>query len=808
MRARLQLNFAAILMIGTAIASSQLYAPSLQAQESDAKSTTPAPSRLSSPFRRAIQRGLEPGGDIVKELRAITDRTITSRRDAEAVINALASLTPEQLTARRLEYDNSSPLFYLAMWFECINYSPSAATTTFAEKGIPQLIKCYDAVAQLKQKDNEKDLIYLLALMVAYKSPKAADRIVEAARKPLAPFDYSWSLIFESLAKDYPDKNKILAAFSEKLPAEPLAIRLLQFANDEMANEKLEQHPFDSPAGYALLNQWLSNTKDADLSMAALSAIPFLVDAEQEQLLEQAVKSPFKQIRLRGATHAAEIGFAFGFEELKELCTDVGYSKGASDRLRALDRADLIPKEISEPEFLAKAKLSHWLQVNTERSDAPSEMKILDSRVLTLPAESKNQTYYLIQFRYSDPFGFSADETYVGLVGKNVYCAFDFDLPSRPIEDIYALYATYLAKKYGFMEDLANTDRAELSNWLPQWKGPELTDVVIRSIITLDRKLDLPNYKIALGTAQLNGEPGWIIFDGSRSTWYPMSEQPKYESISFDGTKPEIPMIHVGRLLLDFSLEEKGRPKHLAVTPSPKPPAEVLATYTRLLNELPKMSLKRQREYLDPNGPISSQFDDCVNALSEVNGSSKEEAFIQLYEQLFASANLLEEPAKTEALSTSSPVGEHFLTYIKSLLANNRRQDALEHCSKFESRWTPYYGFSLLAQAYILAGAPERAEPFLAELFDFSVSSDVYVLEAGLLAELWKNNNEIAKSQKLLIDCLKQLRKRMIVTNRINFNATEIQKYQDLHKKFLELYPDEKSKLDSAGLPADPTVKP
>ena len=808
MRARLQLNFAGILMIGTAIASSQLFAPSLQAQESEAKSTAPAPSRLSSPFRRAIQRGLEPGGDIVKELRTITDRTITSRRDAEAVINALASLTPEQLTARRLEYDNSSPLFYLAMWFECINYSPSAATTTFAEKGIPELIKCYDAVLKLNQKDNEKDLILLLTLLVSYKAPEAADRIVEAARTPLAPYEYGWLVVFESLANDYPDTQKILAAFSEKLPAEPLALRLLQFANEEIANEKLKRHPFDSPAGYALLNQWLSNTKDADLSMAALSAIPFLVDTEQEKLLEQAVKSPFKQIRLRGATQAVDCGLAFGLDVLAELCTDVGYSKGASDRLRALDRADLIPKDISEPEFLAKAKLSHWLQVNTERSDAPSEMKILDSRVLSLPAESDNQTYYLIQYRYSDPFGFSSDKTNIGLVGKNVYCIVDFVLPSRPIEDIYAIYASFLAKEYGFMEDRLNTDRAELSNWLPQWQGPELTDVVIRSIITLDRKLDLPNYKIAVGTAQLNGEPGWMIFDGSRSTWYPQSEQPKYESLSIDGTKPEISMIHVGRLLLDFSLEEKGRPKHLAVTPSPKPPAEVVAAYTGLIKEIPKMSLKLQRECLSWNGPINSKFDDCVNALSELNGSSKEEALIQLYEKLFAAASLFEEPAKTDALKTDSPMGEHFLTYIKFLLANNRRQDALDHCSKFESHWTPYYGFSLLAQAYILAGAPERAEPFLTELFDFSFSTEVYVLEAGLLAELWKNNNEIAKSQKLLIDCLKQLRKRVIITNRINFNATEIQMYQDLHKKFVELYPNEKSKLDSAGLPADPTVKP
>lgn len=51
-------------------------------------------------------------------------------------------------------------------------------------------------------------------------------------------------------------------------------------------------------------------------------------------------------------------------------------------------------------------------------------------------------------------------------------------------------------------------------------------------------------------------------------------------------------------------------------------------------------------------------------------------------------------------------------------------------------------------------------------------------------------------------------RKRMLVSIRPNLNATDIQKYQDLYQKFLDLYPNEKSKLDSAGLPADPNVKP
>lgn|GEM_PF-673385 len=805
-RAKLPSKLVCIWLLATTIVSLQIFATRLRAQDNEAKAATPTPSRLSSPFRRAIQRGLEPGGDIVKELRAIPDRTITSRRDAEAVINALTTITPEQLTARRPEHDNTSPLFLLAMWFESIHFDPSAATTTFAEKGIPKLVQCYDAVLKLNQKDNEKDLVYLLGLMVAYKSPEAADRIVDAARMPLGPFEYSWNDIFARLAKDYPDTDKILAAFSQKLPAEPLAIDLLQFANNAMANDKLDQHPFDSPAGYHLLTEWMSNTQDVDLPMAALTAIPFLADVEEKKLLELAVKSPFKQIQLRAATTAAEEDFEFGFDVLKELCADVGYFKGASKQLRDLGRADLIPTGITEPEFMAKAQLSHWLQTNTERSDAPSEMVVLDSRVLSLPAESENQTYYLIQYRYADAFGFLSKKTDIALVGKNVYCTSDYDLASRPIEDIYAIYASYLAKKYRFWKEDANTDPAEVSTWLPQWKGEELTEVIVHSTITLDQKLDLPNYYIAFGAAQRSGEPGWIVFDGSRSTWYSESEQPKHEGFSFEGIKPAIPMIHIGRLLLNFSLEEKDRPKHLTVTPPSKTPAEVIATFNRVLNELPKMSLKRQRECLSSEGPIVTHFDDCVTALSAAKGITKENALIQLYEKLLATASVLAEPAQTEALTEDSAVGEHLLTYIKCLLANNRRQDALDLCGKFEPRWAPYYGYSLLARAYVLAEAPERAEPLLAVLIN--TTSEVYVDDTGMLAEIWKNKNEIAKGQKLLIDSLKRLQKRIRFIRGLGQNQSEYQQYRDLYQKFLELYPNAKNELDAADLPADPLANP
>ena len=66
---------------------------SLFAQGTDVKSSQPPASRLSSPLRRAIQRGLAEGGDLAKELLTIDDLTISVRRDAEAVVNALATQT-------------------------------------------------------------------------------------------------------------------------------------------------------------------------------------------------------------------------------------------------------------------------------------------------------------------------------------------------------------------------------------------------------------------------------------------------------------------------------------------------------------------------------------------------------------------------------------------------------------------------------------------------------------------------------------------------------------------------------------------
>lgn len=799
----LQLLFIAFFFCSLFIPNSLLDKDLLAQQEkpADARSTT---SRLSSPFRRAIQRGLAPDGDIVKELREISLRVVTNRRDAEAVIDALATLIPEQLTQRRLENDNTSPLYSLAVWFESINYSNNAATDVFAQKGIPQLLKCYDSILKLDQPQNEKDLLYLLHLMVAYKSSESASRIIEAARKPIARHDYYWHTILNAVMDDYPEKARVLQGFTKSLPAEPIAAHLLAASNDLLERENQHKHPFDSLEGYKQLAAWLGNPDEVELAVAATSAIKFITKEHQPELLNLALKNPSKQIQIQAAMTAASQGYQFGLDALVNLCSDVGYYEDASQHLKSLGKAELIPKLVTEPSFLAKARLSQWLQKNSEHSDAPSDMEIIDERELHWPPSGDKQKFWLIRCRYPDAYKLSADDVYVGLVGRDINCILEFHLPNRPVEDIYALYVSAQMLELGLMEESKLVNQNDRDFWLAQWKGKMLTDVSIRCTVQVDYELDLNNYKIALATAKLDDTEGWIIFDGPRSKWYPKTEQPAYQSYNFGGIKSEIYMIHLGRQILGLPLDETDRLKNLTNSATQISLPEFIAAYDKLLVELPSQSLKRQQELFQFTGPITTHFTPYLDALVETGVSAKDEAYIALYERLLGIANKLEEPAKDEALGATSVLADHFLPYVKLLIARDREQDVIRLCQQFEPYWSRSYGWAMLGEVYYLAGSPEKAESFLTQFFEYQKGSSLYPKESGILAEIWKEKNEIAKSKKLLIDGMKNNQQRLIAFRILGPSSKEAKSYQLLYQEFLRLYPGAEKELKSAGLQPDP----
>jgi len=74
--------------------------------------------------------------------------------------------------------------------------------------------------------------------------------------------------------------------------------------------------------------------------------------------------------------------------------------------------------------------------------------------------------------------------------------------------------------------------------------------------------------------------------------------------------------------------------------------------------------------------------------------------------------------------------------------------------------------------------SPEKAEPFLTKFFDFKEGSSLYAKETGILAAIWKNQNEIAKSKKLMIKGLKNIQELINATRAFSPSSEETKSYQ------------------------------
>lgn len=808
-----QLLFVGIPLILSTIGSVSLpLSSTLYAQEAEAKTPQPPPSRFSSPLRRAVQRGLAEGGDIVKELQELEDFTISVRRDAEAIINALSTLTVEQLVQRREENQNVSALEELTSWFDECDDEFGLAHKTFEEKGIPQLIKVYDAVIALNQKENEDDLANILRVFARYQSKEGASRIIEAARRPIAPDSYLWYSIFLSLSKENPHGDFVLRAIRAPLPDERIARQLLGSANQMMLQDELNEHPFNTPAGQKQLESWLTNlsaeSSEEDVSNAidATVALAFVASENRERLLKLALENPNKKIQLEAAWAAAKSDYSFGLDALVALCKDLHYSANAKDYLEEIEKKDAIPAEALEPNFAAKAEFSQWLQHPNELGEIPDELEIVDHRELPWPPTGDMTKVWLIRYLQKDKTGLSPDNVDIGFVGGMTWCFFVYDLMRRPVEDAYAIHAYFEMQNQELIQDAPEEELLDLDRWLPQWKGEPLTDVELQSVIEASTELNLRNHSLALATAKRNGEKGWVVFDGPRTMWYPQADQPGDEE--GDYLDSAILMIHVGRQLLGFPLEVTDRQKYLANGPKPRAPEEIINAYEKLLAEVPTAKPERQQELLESYGPLSQHFDDYVNALITTKGVKKEDVVVSLYESLLAMVDKLEGEPKLESSDAFSAIGSQFEAYAKILIDRNRQADVLSLIQRFEPLWDYNYGYATLGTMAYKAGDVAKAEQLLTKILEDEENSGYFIEEITTLAEIWKNKGDVNRGQKILIDGLEAIKKDISRTADYPSSQEEyVENYKQTYAAFLKLYPDDESKLKDRGFLADPIKK-
>ena len=766
---------------------------------------------FSSPLRRAIQRGLAPDGNIVKELEAIRDKRIFVQRDAEAIINAVAVLTPQRLTQRfPPKYDNRSALFTLAALFDNSNSKNSPASRTFQEKGVPVLLKAYDAVLALKQPEDEGDLLFVLKISAKLGSQESVSHIVEATQRPLAPNSFLWSSIFSELTAKNPITEVVFRSLPTPRTDERISEDLLVAANKLMLTEQIDHHPFDTPTGHQLLEKWLiaANTNSIDdqdessLPLEATIALRYIDSAEQARLLKIALQNPSKKIQLEAAGIATQTKLSIGVETLANLCQDVHYSFRAKSYLEQIEKREAIPAAASEPSFIAKAKFSNWLQQFGNLNSLPDELIVVDHREIPWPPTGDKKEAWLIQYVVKDPTGLSADDTHIGIVGPTTGCLVDDKTIQRPIEDIYALHACIEMQNNSLIGNARFADLLDPADWLPQWKGKPLSDVQIISAVTASDKLDLRNLKLVVASAVLEDNEGWVVFDGPRTTWYPKSEQPAGDQYA---NAELVLKIHLGRQLLNLPITANDRKEHLKKEPQPPGPEAIISNFDKLLEDA-TTNPSRVKNLFRLVGPIESYFDTYVDAVVTTKNLNKDEVTIAVYERLLAVADKATNPADQDDIyEPYSVIGTQFNNYVDILLKRNRQADAIQLILRLEPVWKSHSDYILLGATAFKAGDHPLAEKILShflENIDLSFGSEAAVI----LAEIWKARGDTSRGQKLLVETLNQIKSSIAETANDNRDRPMyFRQYRSTYDHFLQLYPDGEELLKSANLSADPT---
>jgi hypothetical protein len=130
-----------------------------------------------------------------------------------------------------------------------------------------------------------------------------------------------------------------------------------------------------------------------------------------------------------------------GLAVLTSVALDVHQSRTACTYLKELGEEKHIPAAALEPDFMAKAEMSRWLQHPSELGKPPLSLEVFDSRDLYWPPLKEKTRVWLFRFTYqfeNDP----KPQTGYGMVGGMTWSSFT-EYDSAPTPE--ALYVSHCA---------------------------------------------------------------------------------------------------------------------------------------------------------------------------------------------------------------------------------------------------------------------------------------------------------------------------------------------------------------------------
>lgn len=693
----------------------------------------------------ALERGSQPGADLAHELRALDDYSVSSRKDAEAICDAL-----RQLVNTNGAIESGAGFRALVRLFQRLESGDCHAFPVLAEHGVPLVARVVTAALRNPSLLDADEVLFALKILAMYGTEEGTDVVLQAARAPLRPDSYMWSVIVRPYSPTHPESERLFRELSDPLPGEFLAVALMDAANTAKLEGADFPHPFDSPAGIRQLERWLSDDVEEHFSYAvsATAALPFISASERDSLLSLAFDHPSPDVQLEAAWAAASLGREAGIRALGRACLDVNLADRARRYLNDLGRTDAIPPEAEDASFQAQADFAQWLAHPNELGRPPDELEIVDHRELNWPPSREPKSLWLIRYRMKDTNGLEPDQVDVGLVGSVTFCLFGYKLDQRPPEDCYAIHCYWELTCHELIAEIDVPDNSrEYDQMLSQCRVDGLDSARISVVVELAPELKYPQNIVALAKATRFGEPGWIVLDGSRSRWYAASEMPAESSDNL------VLMVHVGRVLLGFD-EEPDRRGYLQPAAAPLADNQIIAAYEKLLNKAGADS-RQAKKLLGGFSILGSAFSRYVAALAACRSQSPAACTCEVYERLLSAVALADPALQEETHEPCAPLGETFQNYVEALVELNRQAEVPALVETFRPYWKHNFGYVQLGQAAYKAGHDQLAESLFLTLRDSE--KDSWRFDAiGSLAEIWKRQGRDEEAHRLLIDAMKK----------------------------------------------------
>jgi hypothetical protein len=269
--------------------------------------------------------------------------------------------------------------------------------------------------------------------------------IKRAARKPVQPDEYYWSVVLRAFCEGHPHAPEMMRRLSDPLPGGFIAISLLNTANRLALEDELRPHAFDTPQGHRRLEAWLASS-DRDLFNYAHSAtvsLPFISPPARDRLLALAMDHADVGVQIEAAWASAKLGSEAGVKLLARFAEVVDHAKLAQCYLQEIGRGDAIPATARDANFLAMADICSWLGHPNEFGRSPDEITLYDTRELYWPPTDDRRRVWLFRYRCRAQEKGAADEVGLGMVGSVTFALFGEATGELSPDDAYGLHCCW-----------------------------------------------------------------------------------------------------------------------------------------------------------------------------------------------------------------------------------------------------------------------------------------------------------------------------------------------------------------------------